>query len=114
MYTSNKQSEFYRDKFYASRNAYNDIVNKIENEIISFMRNRGITIVDLHHKLPVINANEEIRWIDRVNAESPFDLTFSWETDSVFKDSNERGGESINWLELYAEVMESVEYGILD
>ena len=110
-----KNSTLNRMVYFKERDNYADQANRIEKEICRIMLENGLETLDLKTSLPVVVV-DTIKHIDAVKTEINYgfkELYVRYEDNSDFLPTD-FNGENINWLQLLAEVLESIEYGILD
>ena len=110
-----KNSTLNRMVYFKERDNYADQANRIEKEICRIMLENGLETLDLKTSLPVVVV-DTIKRIDAVKTEINYgfkELYVRYEDNSDFLPTD-FNGENINWLQLLAEVLESIEYGILD
>mgnify|MGYP003313157754 CR=1 FL=1 len=101
--------------YFKERDNYADQANRIEKEICRIMFENDVKTLDLKTSLAVVVV-DTIKHIDAVKMEINYglqELYVRYEENGYFLPTD-FNGENINWLQLFAEVLESIEYGILD
>lgn len=108
-----KNEEVNRKSFFTLRDNFIDLTIQVEKEIIRIMRENELTELELKHRIlhlvkdGVIGKLNSIKIVNECGLDL---LHFRWDNDNAFY-SNE---DNINWIELFYEVLESIESGVLD
>jgi hypothetical protein len=108
-----KNEEVNRKSFFTLRDNFIDLTIQVEKEIIRIMRENDLVELELGHRIlhlvkdGVIGKLNSIKIVNECGLDL---LHFRWDNDNEFYSSE----DNINWIELLYEVLESIEYGVLD
>ena len=107
-----KNEEVNRKSFFTLRDKFIDLTIQVEKEIIRIMRENELTELELRHRVLhlVKDGVLKLNSIKIVNECGLDILHFRWDNDNEFYSSE----DNINWIELFYEVLESIESGVLD
>ena len=112
-----KNEKVKRKSFFTLRDNFIDLTIQVEKEIIRIMKENELAELELRHRVLHLVKDENIGYdvlklnsIKIVNECGLDILHFRWDNDNAFY-SNE---DNINWIELFYEVLESIESGVLD
>lgn len=115
-----KNEEINRKSFFTLRDNFIDLTIQVEKEIIRIMRENELTELELRHRVLHLVKDGDIGYdvlklnsIKIVNECGLDILHFRWDNDNEFYSSDEYI-DNINWIELFYEVLESIESGVLD
>ena len=111
-----KNESVNRKSFFALREKHLDLSFQIEKEIIRIMKENGFPEIHLAFSIKHCFRDKvhELCGV-KIVIDCGFEtLYFRWSGDNNYYETDWNAGDNINWIELFYNVLESIERGVLD